>query len=102
MSTPQALLKKIARIRDMERGTLCRMGGSPYFNHQTWERGRNRVRYVPKDQVPALRAAIAGYRRFRELIDQYTELIIQQSRQSRAAHTPPPPLAVSRHRKSQN
>jgi len=64
MKTPQALLKEIAAIRSMERGTLCRMGAGPYFNHQTWQQGRNCVRYVPMTERAAIRAAIAGYRRF--------------------------------------
>jgi hypothetical protein len=84
MKTPQALLKEIAAIRDMERGTLCRMRAGPYFNHQTWQQGRNRVRYVPQAELAALRTAIAGYRRFLALTQQYADLIIQRSRAERA------------------
>jgi hypothetical protein len=92
MKTPQALLKEIAAIRSMERGTLCQMGSGPYFNHQTWQDGRNRVRYVPKNEIAALRAAIAGYRRFLVLTRQYADLIIQRSRAQRTsrAHSSPP------------
>ena len=57
MPTPAQLLKEMARIDRMERGTLCRMRegrDGPYFNHQTWENGRNVVRYVPREQVAAL------------------------------------------------
>jgi hypothetical protein len=84
MNTPQALLKKMAAIRSMERGTLCRMRSGPYFNHQTWERGRNRVRYVSHSELSALRTAIAGYRRFLDLTRQYAELIVRRSRAQRA------------------
>ncbi|MCC6355526.1 MAG: hypothetical protein IT577_16680 [Verrucomicrobiae bacterium] len=87
MPTPQALLKQIARIQDMERGALCRMSAGPYYNHQRWLGGRNLVRYVPKAQLPALRAAIAGYRKFRRLTDAYAELIIRRSRQRRVSAT---------------
>jgi len=89
MKTPQALLKEIAAIRTMERGTLCRMRSGPFFNHQTWHNGRNRVRYVPQTELPALRTALAGYRRFLTLSQQYADLIIQRSRSERTAALPP-------------
>ena len=85
MKTPQALLKEIATLRSMERGTLCRMGAGPYYNHQTWQKGRNCVRYVPTTERAALRDAIAGYRRFLVLTQQYADLIIQRSRAERVA-----------------
>ena len=88
MKTPQALLKEIAAIRAMERGTLCRMRSGPYFNHQTWQDGRNRVRYVSKTEFTALRDAIAGYRRFLTLTRQYADLIIHRSRAERLAVLP--------------
>ncbi len=78
----------------MERGTLCRMGSGPYFNHQTWQHGRNRVRYVPKAEIAGLRSAIAGYRRFLSLTQQYADLIIQRSRTERAASVRPPVSAT--------
>lgn len=85
MKSPQALLDEIAAIRTMERGTLCRMRSGPYFNHQTWLKGRNRVRYVPQGDLAALRDAIAGYRRFLVLTRQYADRIIQRSRAERQA-----------------
>ena len=87
MKTPQALLRDIAAFESTEHGTLCRMRAGPYFNHQTWQAGRNCVRYVPTTEHAALRAAIAGYRRFLKLTQQYADLIIQQSRAERAAQT---------------
>lgn len=69
----------------MERGTLCRMGTGPYFNHQTWREGRNCVRYVPAAEQVALRKAIAGYRRFLALTQQYADLIVQRTRAERSA-----------------
>ena len=87
MKTPQALLKEIAAIRSMERGTLSPMKGGRYFNHQVWQNGRNHVRYVPPDEVQALRNAIAGYRRFLDLARQYADRVIQASRK-RHSHTP--------------
>ena len=90
MPTPQKLLQELASIPRMERGTLCRMREGPhgpYFNHQTWENGRNVVRYVPREQVAALQEAIANYRRFLRLAQAYADAIIRQTR-ARPPHLP--------------
>jgi hypothetical protein len=82
-STPQELLQQIAQIQRMERGKLCllREGpNGPYYNHQTWQDGKNVCRYVPQDQLPALQEAIAGFETFQQLIQQYAELVIQKTR----------------------
>jgi hypothetical protein len=42
--TPAGLLQQIAQIQQMERGKLCPMQAGAYYNHQTWEKGRNMVR----------------------------------------------------------
>lgn len=86
--TPESILQQILQIPRIERGTICviRQGpNGPYYNHQTWENGKNVSRYVPEDQVPALREAIAGYERLQALLDQYVRLREQQSRAERAA-----------------
>jgi hypothetical protein len=83
MKSPSDLLGEIAAIDRMERGTLCRMKrgpGKPFYNHQTWVKGRNVVRYVPRDQVPALRQALAGYARFIRLTQAYADRIVERSR----------------------
>lgn len=83
-STPELILKAMARIQHMERGKLCQIRTGPqgpYYNHQTWERGRNVVRYVPRQQVPALQTAIAGYQAYLKLTQAYAERIIAQTRQ---------------------
>lgn len=85
MKNRQAFLKEILAIRRMERGTLCPMRQGPsgaYYNHQSWEQGRNRVRYVPAAQAAELRAAIDGYRRFLSLTQAYADAIIQQTRRA--------------------
>lgn len=72
----------------MERGTLCRMergAAAPFYNHQTWVKGRNVVRYVPREQVPALQEALAGYARFLQLTQAYADQIIERSRGNRKA-----------------
>ena len=81
--TPQVLLQQIAQIQHMERGKLCilREGPEgPFYNHQSWENGKNVSRYVPRDQVPAFQEAIAGYEKFQKLIEAYSQLLIQQTR----------------------
>src|SRR5216684_781051 len=100
--TPQSILQQIAQIPHMERGKLCilREGpDGPYFNHQTWENGKNVSRYVPQDQVPAMKKAIAGYEQFQSLTEEYAQMIIQKTRTELAtgfkkrprARTPPGP-----------
>ena len=82
---PEVLLKEIANLQQMERGKLCRMRRGPkgnYYNHQTWEKGKNVVRYVPQDQVASLKDAIAGYQKFLRLTQIYADEIIRRTRQS--------------------
>ena len=85
MKTPEQILREIAKIQTMERGMLCPMKGGNYFNHQTWHQGRNHVRYVTQHEAPALREAIAAYRRFLLLTQQYADIIVHRSRILRSA-----------------
>jgi len=106
--TPDSLLQQIAQIQHMERGKLCVMRQGPqgpYYSHQTWEGGKNLSRYVPREQAPALQAAIAGYQQFQQLTGQYAQLVIENSRAERAAgakkkKTPPPSSSWPKSRKS--
>src|ERR1700734_3365628 len=87
-TTPQSLLHDIARIQQLDRGTVSvlRQGPQgPYYNHQSYEHGRNVSRYVPADQVPDLQAAIANHHRVRELMGEYVELLVAQTRAEREA-----------------
>ena len=63
------------------------MRGRPQYNHQTWQDGRNVVRYVRADHVALLQEAIDGYRLFMELARQYADQVIERTRHS-------PPLSV--------
>lgn len=81
--TSRRLLERMARIGRMERGKICQMGGRPHYNHQTWQDGRNVVRYVPADEVDELQKAIDGYTQFRELAEQYADEIIRATRKER-------------------
>jgi hypothetical protein len=82
------LLDKMGKIDRMERGKLCKMKGREHFNHQTWQNGRNNVRYVPGEEVEDLQAAIDGYARFNELVRQYTDEIVRLTRQEHARKHP--------------
>lgn len=77
------LLEAMARVARMERGKLCRMGGRPHYNHQTWQGGRNVVRYVPADEVDGLQEAINGYNLFMKLAEHYADEAIKQTRRER-------------------
>ncbi len=79
----QRLLARMAEIEEMERGKVCPMKGRDHFNHQTWQAGRNVVRYVHRDDVPELQRAIDGYDRFIELSQRYADEIVRLSRRKR-------------------
>jgi hypothetical protein len=81
------LLQQIAQIQHMEPGKLCvlRQGpNGPYYNLQWREQGKALSRYVPADQVEMLAQHTANYQRFQNLVDQYAQLIIEQTRAERA------------------
>ena len=86
---------------------MIRQGpNGPYYNHQAWENGKNISRYVPRDQVPALREAIAGYQQFQTLVAQYVQLRVEASRAERTADLkkkiPPPNSSWRRNKRSKN
>lgn len=77
---PEDLLKQIAAIQEMERGKLCRMRDGAHYNHQTWEKGRNVVRYVPRERIAHLQKAISGYQKYTNLTKAYADALIQRTR----------------------
>lgn len=99
--TPQSILDQIAQIQRLDRGTLSVLGQGaqgPYYNHQCYEDGHNVTRYVPASQVADLQAALEGYRQFQLLVQQYVDLMVEQTRAERAAgvkKTRPPPACFS-------
>ena len=83
---PTQILQQIAQIQHMEPGKLCviRQGpNGPYYNLQCREHGKTRTRYVPPDQVEVLTQHTANYQKFQELVGQYAQLIIEQTRAER-------------------
>ena len=77
------LFSKMLGIKKMERGKLCKMGARPHYNHQTWQDGRNVVKYVPARERVFLQEAIAGYQEFMHLVEEYTEEVVTQTRKER-------------------
>lgn len=90
-ATPTDLLTQIAQIQVMERGKLSAYsfqsrgpGASPYYKLQAWEDGKNVTRYIRAEQVPLVEEALAGHARFQELVAQYAQLVIHQTREQLA------------------
>lgn len=92
MSQPDKtrILQQIAAISDMERGTLStytfkdRPNAVDYHKLQHWEDGKNQTRYVPAEELPAIESALEGYGLYRQLTEQYANLVIEETRQKRA------------------
>jgi uncharacterized protein DUF6788 len=85
---PTQILQQIGQIQRMEPGKLCviRQGpNGPYYNLQCREQGKTLTRYVPPDQVEVLSQHTANYQKFQELVGQYAQLIIEQTRAERTA-----------------
>jgi hypothetical protein len=83
---PTEILQRIAQIQHMEPGKLCiiRQGpNGPYYNLQCREEGKTLTRYVPPELVEVLTRHTANYQRFQELVSQYAQLIIEQTRAER-------------------
>jgi hypothetical protein len=80
------ILRQIAAIPAMERGKLSaysleRSGaGGPYYRLQRWENGENHTRHVPSEDVPAVKAALAGFAHYQQLTEQYAQLVIDETR----------------------
>jgi hypothetical protein len=83
------ILQQIAAIGAMERGKLSdysfkeRRGASgPYHKLQYWRDGKNHTRYVSAEELPAVEAALAGHAQYRQLTEQYADLVVAETRQS--------------------
>jgi hypothetical protein len=94
----QELLQQIAHIQRMEPGKLCviREGPEgPYYNLQCRENGKTLTVYIPRDQAEQVAMHTANHQKFQELVNQYAQQIIDQTRAERLAgvkkknHRPP-------------
>ncbi len=67
----------------MEHGSLSVIGqgpNGPYYNLNSWEDGKNRCRYVPRDRLSDVRRAIAGYQHYQQLTQRYAQLMVERTR----------------------
>jgi len=108
-TTPQSILKQIAKIERMEPGKLCVIGqgpNGPYHNLQCREGGKTRTRYVPAEQVAVVAEHTANYRQFQSLTEEYAAVVIAQTRAEREAglkkKTRPPTSSSPKTRKSRS
>ncbi len=74
------ILQQMVSIERMERGKLCAMQGGRYHNLQSWEAGRNVVRYVRATEIESVQQAIKGHEKFMALAHQYADLVIEHTR----------------------
>jgi isocitrate/isopropylmalate dehydrogenase len=84
----QELLQQMAHIQRMEPGKLCviREGPEgPYYNLQCRENGKTLTFYIPRDQAEQVAMHTANHQRFQELVNQYAQQIIDQTRAERLA-----------------
>jgi hypothetical protein len=80
----QKLLIQMSEITNMERGKVCKMKGRTGFNHQTWRKGRNIVKYIQDEDISDLEHDIKQYKHFMDLVEKYADEIIKQSRIERS------------------
>jgi hypothetical protein len=52
-----------------------------YYRLQVWSDGKNHTRYVRPEELPALQEAVDGHARFRDLVEQYANVVIAETRQ---------------------
>lgn len=100
------LLEQIAAISAMERGKLCPHSSGRHQKLQYWHDGKNHTRHVTSDELPAVESALAGYAQYRQLTEQYADLVIEETRQNIAGakkkNASAPPSSLPRKKKSSN
>jgi hypothetical protein len=82
------ILRQIAALTAMERGKLSSYtfkdrspAAGPYYKLQQWHKGKNVTHYVRADAVLAVQAALSGYARYRQLTQEYADLVVNETRQ---------------------
>ena len=81
--TPQSLLEQILQIQQMEHGSLSVTGQGPkgpHYNLNSWEKGKNHCRYVPREKLQQVQQAIEGYHRYAQLTKQYAQQVVEKTR----------------------
>lgn len=85
-TTSSQILEQIAGIQRMEPGKLCVIRTGPqrtYYNLQCRENGRTATRYIPQDQIETVAKNTANYQTFTDLVEEYAQGIIKETRQER-------------------
>lgn len=81
--TPEEILRDIGKIRRMVQGkisTYTPLGRDrKYYNLSSYVGGK-RTTQVRKDQILPLQALLDEHKRFRDLVKQYEEAIIERTR----------------------
>lgn len=102
VNNPQHILRQLASIDQMERGTLSvirQTSNGPCCNFQRRENGAHKSEYIPADQVPAVEANLRAYQQFQSLVDDYVACVSERSRAQRLAggkKKRPTPTSLSR------
>lgn len=79
------LLEQIAAIPAMERGKLSPHSSGRHLKLQCWQEGKNHTRHVSADELSAVQNALAGYAQYRQLTEEYAELVIEETRRNIAS-----------------
>jgi hypothetical protein len=85
-TTPESILKEVAAIQRLEKGSLSTIrqtAKGPAFNFQRWENGRNRSEYVPAHQATQVQENLQAHVRFETLVASYVEALSARSREER-------------------
>jgi hypothetical protein len=90
VTDPNQILQTMANLTTMEYGSLkaeCRLGADntqlgPYYQHQVWDRGRNKSRRIPAPEAPRLQKAIANRQTCEKLSARFIALTVQQTRRA--------------------
>lgn len=84
----KSILEQIAAIPAMEIGKLSTYiptgrpaSTQPYYKLQSWQKGKNVTRHVRSEHLPQLQAALEGYALFRQLCEQYAQLMVERTRE---------------------
>ena len=85
-SLPQDILQSNHCAEQLKARLEKRSGVTgPYHKLQQWENGKNTTRYVPADEVCQVQAALAGYAQYRQLTEEYAQVVIAETRQNIAS-----------------
>jgi len=81
--TRQQVLEDIAEIERMERGSITpaeTRTGNQFYTHSVWENGKSTSRHVSKTGLAELQKLVAEHKKFKALVQEYEEVVVQQTR----------------------